>query len=243
MSKSKPKQKTEAQIEAAKKRAIARELKLKVNIEKNIHARSENRQSIAKTKLQAYKREAQINIQTPTAKYRLSKEWTQCKNKTIAADGFFVRSRTVPCPSLIAQLHPKPESHLETWKVCFKAPSYSNSEFLQATVYFSIDYPFSSPIINFDGFSYPHYELDCAVAQTVENAFRSLMLSFDDDEYFYMSNGPNSIKSRALRNEYAGDDSVNVFMNDLGGFSDTRIRRAYLPKPLGIPPKICKNKP
>merc|ERR1712071_67439 len=209
VSKKKPKQKTPAQIEAAKKRAIAREFKLKIQIEMDIHARSESRHDVAKTKLRAYRREALISRQTPTAKSRLDKEWALCKDRTIEKDGYVVTKRTVARYKGPWCVHGALESdvELETWRIFFKPPCYSKLKLLQATVYFPIEYPFASAIIEFVNFRYPFYELDSAIGQMLHNAFLSLQISFDEDEYFYMSNGPNRIQSNVLRNDYRNSGS------------------------------------
>ena len=158
-----------------------------VDIKVGIQARSRQRQFEASMKLSEYRREARKNVKNPTTTYRMDREWEKLQDKTVDEDGYAVTKRCLA----------KNDSQLETWNICFEAPyNYLDRgiNFLKGVIHFPSNYPFNSPIIAFIDFNYSLYDLESSPSASLDSSFKMIMDSFDDDEYFYMSNAQTSKK-------------------------------------------------
>jgi len=157
------------------------------DIRVGIQARSKQRQYEASMKLAKYRREARTSTKNSTTTHRMDKEWEKLRNKCVDEDGYAVTKR---CLS-------KNDGQLETWNICFEAPyNYIDKgiEYLRGTINFPSNYPFNSPIIDFKDFKYFLYDLESSPSASLNSSFEMIMDSFDDDEYFYMSNAQSSKK-------------------------------------------------
>jgi len=215
----KPKKgKTKAQITAQKFEKQKKEaLKSVEKLEKSIEKSSKERNSLARFKLEKYRQEAQTIGQIPNlagsraridrSRARVNEEWSKCPHNSgmdyrrmdyCSLDKsveFFVGKKTE------GPFYPR-STYLETWEVYFKAPSYSKLDFLKATVNFPIDYPFSSPIIDFSKFRYPLYDMETTPWQTMDYALRDFVGKFEDEEYFCVSNREEIVKVKWYRQSF-----------------------------------------
>jgi hypothetical protein len=156
-------------------------------IKTGISARSKQRQHEASIKLAKYRREARASSENSTTTHRMDSEWKKLQSKCVDEDGYAVTKR---CLS-------KKDGQLETWNICFEAPyNYLDKgiELLKGTINFPSNYPFNSPIIDFNNFKYFLYDLESSPSASLDSSFKMIMESFDDDEYFYMSNAQSSKK-------------------------------------------------